>query len=368
MKSQVTASAILVAVVLAVGSAQAVDVFNMPAGQTSLQFVTVGNPGNAPDTRYTDQQHNKLSIGAVNYTYDIGQYDITAGQYCAFLDAVAANDYFGLYNANMNYGASSSAEGCNIVRSGSPGNYTYSVAADWANRPVNYVSWGDAARFCNWLQNGQPTGTENNSTTEDGAYFLNRATSDSVLMSVTRKPGATYWIPSADEWYKAAYYDPNKPGGAGYWNYATKSSTAPINTLDAAGTNNTNHFDNQGTGNGTYTLGSPYYRNEVGAFAACPSAYGTFDQSGNIWNWTESITELSDLSGTGRSMRGGSYLEGADADAANSYWTDPPSHVINNIGFRVASQAVPEPGSVALLFAGAAAFFMWRRARILRHG
>ena len=40
---------------------------------------------------------------------------------------------------------------------GVPGQAGY---ANYANFPVNYVSWGDAARFCNWLQNNQPTGVE----------------------------------------------------------------------------------------------------------------------------------------------------------------------------------------------------------------
>jgi formylglycine-generating enzyme required for sulfatase activity len=43
------------------------------------------------------------------------------------------------------------------------------VVADWADRPVNYVSWGDAARFANWLHNGQPSGAQDLTTTEEGA-------------------------------------------------------------------------------------------------------------------------------------------------------------------------------------------------------
>ena len=78
-------------VVLSAGSAQA-DVFNMPAGQTSMQFVTVGNPGNGPDPA------TGSLYGAVPYTYQIGKYDVTVGQYCQFLNAVAATDTYGLYN------------------------------------------------------------------------------------------------------------------------------------------------------------------------------------------------------------------------------------------------------------------------------
>ena len=83
--------------------------------------------------------------------------------------------------------------GCNIQRSGSSGIYTYSVAGDWADRPVNWVDWGDAARFANWLHNGQPTGAQDLTTTEDGAYYLNGATSDPALLAVTRDEEDWKW-------------------------------------------------------------------------------------------------------------------------------------------------------------------------------
>ena len=66
-----------------------------------------------------------------------------------------------------------------ITQSGSSGSYSYSVTgsdSQAANCPIFDVSWGDAARFCNWLQNGQPTGAEGTGTTETGAYTLNGAT------------------------------------------------------------------------------------------------------------------------------------------------------------------------------------------------
>lgn len=95
-----------------------------------MEWVTVGDPGNAPDTRYETP-----GWGAVDYTYNITKYEITAAHYPEFLNAVAATDTYGLYNTDM-----LSYFGCQIARSGSSGSYTYSVAEDWANRPVNYVS------------------------------------------------------------------------------------------------------------------------------------------------------------------------------------------------------------------------------------
>lgn len=129
-----------------------------------IETVIVGNPGNAGDTQ------SQGIFGAVDYVFAIGKYEVTAGQYTEFLNAVAATDTYALYNVNM----WTHAEGCKIERSGSPGNYTYSVAPDQANRPVNYVSWGDAVRFINWLHNGQPTGAQDLTTTEDGSATRSR--------------------------------------------------------------------------------------------------------------------------------------------------------------------------------------------------
>ena len=129
----------------------------------TIEMVPVGNPGNAPDTRY-----NGISVGSVRYAYQIGKYEVTAGQYTEFLNAVADADPNGLYNTAM--GDPSGYLGANIQQIGSSPNYSYTVAADWANRPVNYVSFWDAARFANWLHNGQPTGAQGPGTTEGGAY------------------------------------------------------------------------------------------------------------------------------------------------------------------------------------------------------
>ena len=88
-------------VVLAVTPARA-DVFNMPAGQTSLQLVTVGDPGNAADTAVMAREwHDTTGYGSVPYVYNIGKYDVTVGQYCQFLNAVAKTDTYGLYIGYM---------------------------------------------------------------------------------------------------------------------------------------------------------------------------------------------------------------------------------------------------------------------------
>ena len=285
---------ILLATVLRlVVSAARADVFNMPSGEASLQFVTVGNPGNAAAPGTVD--------GSVPYVYQTGKYDVTVAQYCQFLNVVAATDTYGLYYSGM----ATDMPTVGIVQSGSAGGYTYSVsynATAWQTYSTNYpslyptpsaaandcpifdVTWGDAARFCNWLQNGQPAGTEGAGTTEAGAYPLNGRVNG---LPVRRNARATYFLPSADEWYKAAYYNPSN---GTYWTYPTQSDTAPSNVLSATGRNNANYNDSSDsphTGNGGYTDPTNYLT-PVGAFALSPGPYGTFDMGGDVFQWNES--------------------------------------------------------------------------------
>jgi sulfatase modifying factor 1 len=159
----------------------------------------VSDVGNPNDTA--------TGLGGINYAYNIGKYEVTVGQYAAFLNAVAAADPYGLYNTSM----ATNLNIAGIARSGSIGSYAYSVIGP-SNHPVTYVSWGDAARFANWINNGQPIGSEGNSTTEDGAYTLNGATSSGELMGITRNAGAKWFIPTENEWYKAAYFQPAPQG------------------------------------------------------------------------------------------------------------------------------------------------------------
>jgi sulfatase modifying factor 1 len=297
-------------------------------------WVTVGNRGNAADTRYETPGYGSLS-----YTYNIGKYEVTAGQYVAFLNSVAKTDTYGLYNTSM----WSDTYGCKIQRSGSSGSYSYSVASDWANRPVNFVSWGDAARFANWLTNGQPTGAQNASTTEDGSYYLNGATSDAALMAVTRKTvaqGGRYYIPTEDEWYKAAYHK-NDGMTDHYFDYPTGSDSVPSNDLlTPDGGNNANFYQDG------YTIDSPYYRTEVGEFESSESPYGTFDQGGNVWELNEAVI------GSDRGLWwGGSFSHDVYyLRAANRSDISFPTNGKADVGFRVSE--VPEPATLSLLALG----------------
>ena len=307
-----------------------------PVAGITIDMVTIGNPGNAPDTRYETPGY-----GGVAYTYRIGKTEVTAGQYTEFLNAVAAEDAYDLYNDGM----WSDIYGCKIQQDGTPGNYTYSVAGDRANRPVNYVSWGDAARFANWLHNGQPSGAQDLTTTEDGSYYLNGATTHVELQAITRKANATWVIPSEDEWYKAAYHKNDGVTG-NYWDYPTGSNTAP--TAEAPqGTDLTNGSANY---YGTGYVDPTYYTTVCGDYTAKPSdsPYRTYDQGGNLWEWTEEIIGSS-YDGY-RSMRGASFWDGAEWMRAQSRTQGYPTSDYHLLGFRVSEVSlIPEPAGLGLI-------------------
>lgn len=337
--------------VLNMGGTQSAD--GSWTGLASLEFVTVGNPGNPADMRYNlnGSLGRPEGYGAVPYAYRMGEFEITAGQYTEFLNAVAGKaDTYGLYHVGMSTAA---IDRCNITQTGSWGSYTYSVPADWANRPVTWVSWGDAARFANWLANGQPTGRQDLTTTENGSYYLNGATSNTALIAVTRKPGARYVIPSEDEWYKAAFHKNDGVTG-NYWNFATGSDTLPSNVLANPDPGNTANCYGGGF---SYTIGSPYGRTPVGEFENSASPYGTFDQDGNAWEWNETA-----VAGSFRGIRGGSFFDLYLYLNANTRQQKFPSNENHVIGFRIAE--VPEPCSLALLAIGGVVAARCRRRRM----
>ncbi len=328
----------MMAVIVLVSCANLVsaNVFNMggtrdPAtgewtGVARLETVPVGDVSNPADS---------TGYGSVDYTYNIGKYEVTAGQYTEFLNAVARVDTYGLYNTGMWSGY----YGCKIQRAGggTAGDpYTYAVATDHANRPVNGVSFGDSCRFANWLQNGQPSGAQDASTTEDGAYALNGATSDAALLAVTHEADWQWAVTSEDEWYKAAYHD---PATGSYYDYPTSSNSAPGRDLNDASGNNANFYGSP------LPIQSPYYTTEVGEFQNSASPYGTFDQGGNVWEWNEAVLYV-DNYGSYRGVRGGSFgyfdtLESSYRLIRNS------TNEGGNFGFRVVQ--VPEPTTLVVL-------------------
>lgn len=329
---------------LCVGVCACADVFDMGSGLTSLKTVPVGDLGNDPEPRENPLAHHPEVTGVVDHGYEIGKYEVTAAQYCDFLKCKAKSDPYGLWNPLM-----ADAPGCSIQRSGADNAYTYSVAGDWANRPVNFVDFWDACRFANWLTNGQGDGD-----TEAGSYALGGYTGNNGR-SIQRSADARWAIPTQDEWYKAAYY---KGGGtsAGYWTYATQSDQIPSNAVVDPDPGNNACF----LADDTYSVGAPYLRTEVGEFENSESAYGTYDQSGGVWEWNETVLGNNELLAY-RGMRGGSYEGSGGGISATSGGTRPPSLGAPYLGFRVV--LVPEPPTILALAVGFLPLIGLRRRR-----
>ncbi len=346
------------------------------AHAVTIDMATVGNPGNAADT---------TGYGRVDYEYGIGTTHITIDQYCEFLNAVAKTDTYGLYDEGVNWAPVSG-----ISRTGSPGSYAYTPTAPVGpsypgitdgNRPITKLTWFSAARFTNWMANGQPTGSQIASTTERGAYQLDGRTTGAQVprSSVNPNTGAmpTFVIPTENEWYKAAYYKGGSTN-AGYWNYATQNDTPPGNDLSTSGSNVANfHWDGENpaglaNAHSGYTINSGDGRDfalnhltAVGMFAGTTTAYGVFDMSGNARSWLETPVNPSDIEGT--YVRGGTWDQGENVTQysrnhrfyTGNYDSSP------NIGIRLGTMAVavPEPSTYCLALAGLACggFSMWRR-------
>ena len=294
------------------------------ANAEPIEWVTVGDPGNTADTAVA-------GYGAVATSFKIMKYELTNQQYTDFLNSVAATDTYSLYDTDM----SNDAKG-GITQSGSSGAYTYLAKTDMGDKPVNYVSWFDAARVSNWYQNGATS----SSSTETGAYTLVSGQTTGTAPAVN--PGATFYVPTEDQWYKAAYY---KGGGtsAGYWVYATQSDSDP--TAVTAGSTGIGSAGS--TGNfANYNIGADWNSQNgnvttVGTNGGA-SAYGAFDMSGNVYEWNDLTGASAYLSG----IRGGDWSGDAFGQSSSYRSQSLAGGESSSSGIRLASpvsgSAVPE--------------------------
>jgi formylglycine-generating enzyme required for sulfatase activity len=326
------------------------------ARAVTIDWVTVGDPGNAADTA-------PAGYGAVAASFQIMKYEFTNQQYVDFLNAVDPNGdnpnsiYSGFMSSNDHGGIS--------FTSGAAAGSKYASKTDMASKPVNFVSWFDAARVSNWLMNGATS----SSSTETGAYTLNNATSGTAPAV---NPGATFYIPTEDQWYKAAYYKGGSTS-ADYWDYATQSDTAPTAvTADLTGIGSAGSAGNYANYNQAADWnGQDGNVTTVGTNGG-PSAYGAFDMSGNVFEWND----LTGAAGSSRGHRGGSWFGDASQLSSTLRITGDPLNERPSLGFRLASSlggpsGVPEIdpaglGSVLALVTGALGLL--ERRRIGRRG
>jgi formylglycine-generating enzyme required for sulfatase activity len=306
----------------------------------AMSFAYIGDAGNANDTILSDGAYR----GRVDDAYYISKYEVTQGQWVDFLNAVAtdknaAQGIQDLYDTSMdNHSPTNGYSGIRReVDSVDPAKWHYSlVESAYEKRPVVYVSLLDAKRFCNWLTNG-------GGSTEDGVYDLGGG-DNSERGGVWGTDLGAVALPTENEWYKAAYYDPNKSGGAGYYTYAFGGRNGDTISHDYA-----NYYEGafvyyntsgDGFGNRTYCM------NEVDFFEGYASAYGVVDMTGNVWELTDS-----QYNATNRVVRGGAYSNAGTFLAAGSSRSSLSPGIVNtNIGFRVASLApIPEPAEIGVI-------------------
>jgi formylglycine-generating enzyme required for sulfatase activity len=309
MKRSHLVAALLAAFTLSIQPSAQADTFGTSGNEFTIDFVDIGNTGNAADT---------TSYGAVPYEYRAG------------VNEISQNDI-----------AKATASGMANV-----------TAGPWTgNQPAATISWYEAAAFVNFL---------NTNSGKTAAYDLTFTTSWSMALwsseqawtaggtNLYRNKNAFYFLPSENEWYKAAYYN---AAGTNYFLYPTASSSVP--TAVASGTN---------AGSAVYdgTASVPAIVDSAGGL----SPYGTMGQGGNVFEWNESAFDgLNSSSSEGRAIRGGYWLdpEGSLRSSGRGYGDGDPTIELDVIGFRVAS--VPEPSTYALLLLGAGAAYIWKRRK-----
>ena len=284
----------------AVGTANGA-VITHGATTVNMDFVTIADPGNAGDVQ------SQGTFGAVEYVYNIGKYEVTENQW----DVVS-----GIANDLLN----------------NPGRWS-------DDQPVAEISWHEAAMFTNWLTSGDVT---------QGAYAIDGS---GVVTGIDRASaqssyGTVYFLPTENEWYKAAYYD---GGTSTYYGFPTGSDATP----DGIDFNGDTEFD--AVFYDGYNQGHPNNVDNAGVL----SAYGTMGQGGNVWEWNETAADW-----WSRRIRGGFWRDGSGLLHASFCGNWDPTSENYNIGFRVASSAaVPEPGSV-LVWAGLGVIgLIWLRHR-----
>ena len=281
--------------------------FGSGANTFGIDFLNIGNAGNTADT---------TTYGAVPYAYRVGKYEITQ-------DAITKATASGMANV---------------------------TAGPWTgNQPAATISWYEAAAFVNWL-NTSTGKTAAYNLTFSGSWSMNLWSSADAWQlggeNLYRNKDAFYFLPSENEWYKAAYYN---PAGTNYFLYPTGSDTAP--TTVASGTN----------------AGTAVYNNAASVPAIVDSAgglspYGTMGQGGNVFEWNESAFDGSNSSASeDRALRGGLWGYTESPLRSSFRLNFDPSLEYNGFGFRVAS--VPEPSTAVLVLMAGGAWLLRKRLR-----
>lgn len=292
------------------------DTFGSDENAFTIDFVTIGDPGNAPDVAGEPNP-----AGGVAYEYRLAAYEVSEDM------LNKANALGGLNIEHDQRGPS---------------------------KPATSVSWYEAAQFVNWLNadTGHPPAYKFD---DDGAFQLWEPGDQGYDPgNLYRNSLSMYFLPSADEWYKAAYYDPD----AGvYHDYPTGSNAPPFPVASGV-LANTAVFDGQ-AGPAEVML------------AGGLSPYGTMGQGGNVREWEETSLDLMNDSPVAFSgVRGGGWSDLGDILLKAIREGVQKDGKVQIIGVRVASapQPVPEPGVLVLLAAAGLGLGVARRRSRVRRG
>jgi formylglycine-generating enzyme required for sulfatase activity len=308
-KSTRLAAVLFAAFTLNIQPAAQADTFGTSGNEFTIDFVNIGNTGNAAD--------NTSGYGAVPYDYRVGKYEITQ-------DAITKATASGMSNV---------------------------TAGAWTgSQPAANISWYEAAAFVNFLNTNSAKTAAYDLAWDGSAWSMNLWSSGQAWTAggtnLYRNKDAFYFLPSENEWYKAAYYN---PGGSNYFLLPTGSDTAP--TAVASGT---------GPDSAVYD-GAAFVPAIVDS-AGGLSPYGTMGQGGNVFEWSESaFSGSNDISSENRAIRGGFWNSPEIGLRSVARGSVDPTAEEDRFGFRVAS--VPEPSTYALLLLGAGAVYIWKRRK-----
>ncbi len=307
---------VLSSALLLIATSTHADTFGTLGNEFTIDFAEIGTPGNPNDSGAGGGSYSS-NFGGVGYAYRMGVTEV-------------AQDWV----------TRATASGLAHVTSGPWG----------SNQPATNVSWYDAAAFVNFL---------NTSTGHQAAYNLDFTSSWTMQLwnsadawqadgeNLYRHRESFYFLPSENEWYKAAFQKNDGPT-PNYWDYATGSNFAPVAV--ASGT-----LD----GTAVYQSLTPADVNLAGGL----SSYGIQGQGGNVWEWQESsFNGTNDSPSLGRTIRGGYWPNNEVHLRSSDRTLFGPATSVNNIGFRVAS--IPEPSTIVFTL-GAGSLLLIRRRRSL---
>ena len=326
-----------------------------PTEDFGHEFVRIGRPGNRaalPEERYYNQRFENL--GRVNYRYRISKTEVTATHWLDFV-----NGYWPTWEA-MGGHPEDSGFVSTYIRSttNQPGVDPGYYIVQGAERLAVRVEWRVAAAFTNWMHNGR---VNEPWAFESGAYDVSTFggnSQDGYTDQAERSPGARFWIPSVDEWTKAAHYDPDRYGEGmeGYWLRMGGQNEPLTPGLPENGGE---------TSGGDFLPGFEEQFLDVGLYTDVGGPWGVLDTSGGVQEWTETVRSFRDdgVHHSGRRYALGSQAGDSgydDKDLIDWYLTaGGPS--LERFGIRLASM-IPSPGSVSVVLLFASASIARRRS------